>query len=1054
MFWRLELYSNPYGRKETPAEYAARRARNEAEKQQRQAERAQREHAKQQLQNAHQLRKAGHFQQAISAYSRAIQFKPDHKGAYLYRGICYQHLRQYSQALSDYQQSASISDPMFKNQQILDQKLGSIYQILAEQHYANKQYVRALQYGKQAETYLSNSEQYAYCVYYQGLCAQHQANYQLAVQFFERAISHDVNNVLFYQETSFSYKKAIMHNNQQHQLLTRYQQFLQQAKSKFQHEDWLQDDLRWHKLLNKHLTASSYSRSQPSSIPIKVARHIKHQEQGDAQFIKQILNWKITNLQTATKLIALSSKYPDTNQYYDAMLPLILEETRAAMYQYFLDSSRDVKLSISKYQIAKDETNPSKLFVHKFPRWICNDSQSDLALLLTFRAPAGQIINCLGLATITDDKMQIKMIAESHIIKSLRELNARYLGGITTYKRMYAVCHNKPASILIKQLATLSLPHFVTNLNHQLTSASAQNLDISQQAAVNHFLALPANNIALLQGPPGTGKTTTIVALVHECINRGMRLLISAPSNKAIQEIVTRVVSQFPTEKILLAGVEEKLTDELLPIFVHGWYDYYRKQTTKIIKSFSRPNRRNFTMLTDQRYLITIDKISQQFSKFHPDSTTEFNIIKKNVVSCVNILSNLTETEKKHWLQNNQKNEKVYISDKQKTYSQLIGKVEKLANSLFHKYHDTPESELNLLDDARIVFASLSVCGRNTMQRMQTTFDITIIDEAGQALPAEVLIALQYQTRKALLVGDPMQLPATTFSASAKETHFDQSVLGHLIQHHMPYKQLQFQYRMHSEIRYFPAHEFYNGKLQDGDSIKSRADKLIAFSNTMLFPYSVVDVASGLDGKIGTSYHNQAECNMVLRLVNYIHQADKTLHIGIITFYSVQLDKIKQSLDHTLNVTAATVDGFQGGECDIIVMSCVRANSSGQVGFAKDFRRINVALTRARYGLIVIGNRRSLAYGNHVLAKMIQDANCRNKIITESAINQLLSPAASHSSSNSSRMEKWQSNKRDSQRQHISRPCKFFAEGHCRKGEQCNFAHVSDKSNIRKMSKR
>eukprot|EP00775_Hariotina_reticulata_P007630 gene7630-7832_t len=240
------------------------------------------------------------------------------------------------------------------------------------------------------------------------------------------------------------------------------------------------------------------------------------------------------------------------------------------------------------------------------------------------------------------------------------------------------------------------------------------------------------------------------------------------------------------------------------------------------------------------------------------------------------------------------------------------------------KQRPSPQSVQRFcLQSCRLVFCTVSTAGSRVLADAGI-FPVTVVDEAAQLVEAESAILLarccRYQQRQQMmLVGDPKQLPATVISRTAAQQGYSRSLFERLQLLGLPALLLDVQYRCRPEISYWPNYYFYSGRLKDG---------------------------SNLSVGIITPYRRQ-----VAALLQQITPPDRT--------DSGCADPVLVSPG--MPVSVRSVDGFQGQERDIIVMSCVRANSRQQIGFLADPRRLNVALTRARYSLIVVCNARTLA---------------------------------------------------------------------------------------------
>jgi senataxin len=277
-------------------------------------------------------------------------------------------------------------------------------------------------------------------------------------------------------------------------------------------------------------------------------------------------------------------------------------------------------------------------------------------------------------------------------------------------------------------------------------------------------------------------------------------------------------------------------------------------------------------------------------------------------------------------------------------FSQILTRGENLILRL-SAHQSSAGLEESLLNESMIVFGTLSVMGRKSCQEMNSVKNI-IIDEAGQAVEPEVLIPfpLLEETGKLLLVGDPQQLPATVLSPEAERLGFKRSMMERLMAGGMDYSLLNIQYRMHSEISVFPSTKYYGGKLINAAPVEPRYQALPPF----IAPYSFIHVEGTEErGPHGHSFKNILEIRCILMLLSYLHkrhQIDVTTQVAIITFYSEQAELINVQLNHIKEygeLRARTIDGYQGGEADFVIISCVRANPKGHIGFTKDSQRLN-----------------------------------------------------------------------------------------------------------------
>lgn len=351
--------------------------------------------------------------------------------------------------------------------------------------------------------------------------------------------------------------------------------------------------------------------------------------------------------------------------------------------------------------------------------------------------------------------------------------------------------------------------------------------------------------------------------------------------------------------------------------------------------------------------------------------------------------------------------------------TQLLDQLDKLNTSLSrHRFrsssYDTMSNkqaiESSIIDSAHIVFTTLNSSGHPSLEA--TEFCVTIVDEAAQCVEPSMLIALRRGCRRCILVGDPQQLPATIFADHIREVGYDRSLFERLTQSGHPMLMLDTQYRMLPLISRFPSHSFYEGKLKDGSNVNAenycpkflnpKLTKDIVLRNfgapaaselVLQIPsFTFFNLISSRDTSVSQSRSNLEEVRFCINLVETLKIISSRVHtslgsIGIITPYSEQLGELRRSFqkaglvnpsstknnsssssdgcvsqsDSYLDIELNTVDGFQGQEKDIIIISTVRSNDYGNIGFLADPRRLNVAITRAKFGLFIVGNADTLS---------------------------------------------------------------------------------------------
>ena len=428
-------------------------------------------------------------------------------------------------------------------------------------------------------------------------------------------------------------------------------------------------------------------------------------------------------------------------------------------------------------------------------------------------------------------------------------------------------------------------------------------LNTSQQAAVNEVLW--AKDVAVVHGPPGTGKTTTLVEAIYETLRRETQVLVCAQSNMAVDWIAEKLVDRGVS--VLRIGNPTRVTDEMLS------FTYERRFESHPL----------YTDLWAVRKAIRDIYASKSGSR-----------------------------EARH---------------------QKIARLKERATDLEYTINQA------LFADAKVIACTLAGSANRLLSGMR--FGTLFIDEASQALEAACWIAIR-KAHRVVFAGDHRQLPPTIKSPEALHGGLDRTLMQYIVeQKPQAVTLLRVQYRMCDAIMQFPNREFYGGLLESAPQVKYRGildwDTAIEWvdSEPEAAPASGAS-ASGWGGESasGLSRINLSEAELTLStLQRYFEKTgkerilDERIDVGIISPYKGQVQLLRRLLrkDRFWRpfrglVTVNTVDGFQGQERDVIVISLVRSNEQGDIGFLRDLRRMNVAITRARMKLILIGDRSTL----------------------------------------------------------------------------------------------
>nr|KAJ0190303.1 hypothetical protein LSAT_V11C800402640 [Lactuca sativa] len=290
--------------------------------------------------------------------------------------------------------------------------------------------------------------------------------------------------------------------------------------------------------------------------------------------------------------------------------------------------------------------------------------------------------------------------------------------------------------------------------------------------------------------------------------------------------------------------------------------------------------------------------------------------------------------------------------------------------------------------------ASLIFCTTSSSYKLHTVemkpLNFLVIDEAAQLKEAESTIPLQlHGIKHAVLIGDECQLPAMVTSNVSAESGFGRSLFDRLSSLRHSKHLLNVQYRMHPSISLFPNLTFYQNQILDAENVTCKSYEKKYLSGPMFGPYSFINVVGGREetDDDGRSRRNLVEVAVVIKIVQSLYKAcyesKKKLSIGVVSPYAAQVVSIQEKLAHKyekvdgFSVKVKSIDGFQGGEEDIIILSTVRSNTRGSVGFIDSPQRTNVALTRARHCLWILGNERTLVNSESVWEDIVKDARNR-----------------------------------------------------------------------------
>ncbi|MBQ9094048.1 MAG: AAA family ATPase [Prevotella sp.] len=403
---------------------------------------------------------------------------------------------------------------------------------------------------------------------------------------------------------------------------------------------------------------------------------------------------------------------------------------------------------------------------------------------------------------------------------------------------------------------------------------------------------LTAKDVAIVHGPPGTGKTTTLVEAVFECLRRESQVLICAQSNMAVDWIA------------------EKLADRGVPVLRIG----------------------NPTRVNDKMLSFTYER---QFEN-HPDYDQLWAIRKA--------IRELRAGRKRG----------------DRSFHQKMDRLKSRATELEMRIRQ------QLFGEARVIACTLVGSASRLLEGQR--FGTLFIDEAAQALEAACWIPIRKASR-VVFAGDHCQLPPTVKSPEAMKGGLGVTLMERIVRNKPEVVTLlKVQYRMNEEIMKFSSDWFYHGQVESAPEVRNRS--VLDFDIPMLW-IDTADMACH-EEFVGESYGrvNKTEARLTLAALQlYFDKIGKErilsekIDVGIISPYRAQVQYLRQLLrnepyfkPYRHLVSVNTVDGFQGQERDVVLISLVRANDEGQIGFLRDLRRMNVAITRARMKLVILGD--------------------------------------------------------------------------------------------------
>ncbi len=526
-----------------------------------------------------------------------------------------------------------------------------------------------------------------------------------------------------------------------------------------------------------------------------------------------------------------------------------------------------------------------------------------------------------------------------------------------TFQRMLNALQSLNKDDTLTQLLLGKLPIHQTSPEAAPEFAN-ETLNTSQQEAVKE--SLKADHFFLMHGPPGTGKTTTITESIIQHIQQGDKVLATADSNVATDNLVEALARQDVS--VIRVGNPARIT----PALMEHALAYKIESTERYQQSQSCWDKINELQDKQDPYPVPSGKNrrglrDKQIQRLAKQNKSSRGLSPKKIKGMAK------------WLQ-----------------------LQKKINELAEEALDLEQKAVNqLLDEASVICTTNASAGNDTMNeymnQLHGGFDTIFIDEATQSVEPACLIPM-VKGQKFIMAGDHKQLPPTVLHQKA-EKELQHTLFERLIKiYGEPAKHLlKIQYRMHKAIMKFPNQQFYNNLIEahssvaehtldelglDDSPLKEAApwtqESLQSTPPSVFIDTTPLTKAQERQRKKSHSYENPAEGKRIEELARHLIEAGiSPPQIGIISPYDDQVDRLQSQLKDIEQLEIKTVDGFQGREKEVIMISFVRANRTNNIGFLTDLRRLNVAITRARRKLIMIGHAATL--NNHPTYKNLID---------------------------------------------------------------------------------
>ncbi|KAI6122505.1 SEN1 N terminal-domain-containing protein [Pisolithus croceorrhizus] len=683
-------------------------------------------------------------------------------------------------------------------------------------------------------------------------------------------------------------------------------------------------------------------------------------------------------------------KFVDHRHYLNVFEPLLLMECWAQIVQskeeatpiieckiaskQFTDDFVDLEASISE-AVQKDwRLNETDVVLLRQP----DGKKSYLAKTQSYRQTVAGIqvtLRCFVLVNAGDQGPQMNTT-----------WNLKKVISLSTLHREYAALMGLPYYDLFSTVMQPRLsghPH----LDGREVQDTMTNYRVNEPQARAILNSLQTEGFALIQGPPGTGKTSTICGLVEAFLlkrrspstsihvgrsstqaDKGpvQKILLCAPSNAAIDEVASRLKEGYRGThkrgtpiKVVRIGHDRSLDVSVMDISLD--YLVEQKINSDNVKDSSKNTGSDIATLRQE--IDAVKRAKQE--KLEELATTQNNTARTAALE-----EEIKKLNSRRMILTQQFDR---LKDKQKSDNRTLDAVRR-------RYR------MEILQEADVICATLAGSGHESIEQLE--FEMIIIDEAAQAIELSSLIPLKFRSSRCIM---------------ACKFQYNQSLFVRL-QKHRPdaVHLLSIQYRMHPEISQLPSHLFYQKRLLDGPDMARKTAKPW-HSHPKFGPYRFFNVNRGQEQETpGHSLKNPTEAQVAMSLYARLRKEyaamDLDFHVGVVSMYRGQVNELQRTFERRFGndirgkIHFNTVDGFQGQEKDIIILSCVRAGPGLQtVGFLADVRRMNVALTRAKSSLFILGNAPTLERSNQDWREIVGNARSRG-VLTDVDVSYFTEP--------------------------------------------------------------